>query len=316
MIRNEQTRRMSESDGIPSRATVPYDVSEARTIVIRQGSAWQSLAFLCLCLLLLAAVLVGHFILRGLDAQDHAASADLVRVERKLQRLEASLGKDARRRLLLLGMRNHILKVNAKVSLADAYRYAELAVGACEKYPAVDPLFLLALGVVESGFDPQAKSPADARGLYQIWPSTGRLLARALGWTYDEATLYDPAKNTEAAALYLDMLFATYRDPQMVLAEYNGGPLNAGYFRAGTGLLAAETRTYVPRVIELYGRLRDEFEKGTEADAEPLLRDPARQGKSLAGGRTAAGAPAPVAAPGRGAAAASASAAPPGPSTP
>ena len=307
---------MSESDGISSRATVPYDASEARTIVIRQGSAWQSLAFLCLCLLLLAAVLVGHSILRGLDAQRDAASAGLVRVERKLQRLEASLAVEARRRLLLLAMRNHILKVNPKVSLADAYRYAELAVGACEKYPAVDPLFLLAIGVVESGFDPQAKSPADARGLYQIWPSTGRLLARALGWSYDEATLYDPAKNTEAAALYLDMLFATYRDPQMVLAEYNGGPLNAGYFRAGAGPLAAETRSYVPRVIELYGRLRDEFEKGTDVDVEPLLRDPARQGKALAGGRTAAGTPAPVVGLARASATAPPGPAPPASSTP
>ena len=42
-------------------------------------------------------------------------------------------------------------------------------------------------------------------------------------------------KNTEAAALYLDILFTTYSDPQLVLAEYNGGPLNAGYFRAGVG---------------------------------------------------------------------------------
>ena len=153
-------------------------------------------------------------------------------------------------------MRNHILKVNAKVSLGDAYRYAELAVEACEKYPAVDPLLLLAIGVVESGYDPAAKSPADARGLYQIWPSTGRLLVRALGWSYDDATLYDPEKNTQAAALYLDMLFATYSDPQMVLAEYNGGPLNAGYFRAGVGALASETRSYVPKVMELHARLR------------------------------------------------------------
>ena len=65
-----------------------------------------------------------------------------------------------------------------------------------EKYPAVDPLLLLAIGTVESGYDPQATSRADARGLYQIWPSTGRLLLRALGWNYDEAALYDPEKNT------------------------------------------------------------------------------------------------------------------------
>ena len=279
--------------------------------MIRHGSAWQSLAFLCLCLLLLAAVVAGHLVIRRLDVQHQQVGATLARVDRKLQQLESGMGFDSRRRHLLLGMRNHILKVNPKVSLADAYLYAELALGACEKYPAVDPLLLLAIGVVESGYDPQAKSPADARGLYQIWPSTGRLLARALGWSYDDSTLYDPEKNTEAAALYLDMLFAAYRDPQMVLAEYNGGPLNAGYFRAGVGALAAETRSYVPRVLELYGRLRDEFERGTEVAAEASLGDASREGKRLGGGRPAAGTAGAAPTPGRGPAAAPASAAPP-----
>ena len=157
--------------------------------------------------------------------------------------------------------------MNPRASLADAYLYARLALEASEKYPAVDPLLLLAIGTVESGYDPQAKSHADARGLYQIWPSTGRLLARSLGWNYDEATLYDPEKNTEAAALYLDILFAAYNDPHMVLAEYNGGPLNAGYYRADVGALAAETRSYVPRVLELYARLKDQFERPVASGA-------------------------------------------------
>ena len=197
----------------------------------------------------------------------------MARFERKVQQLESGFEFQSRRRTLLLGMRNHILKVNSKVSLGDAYRYAELAVEACEKYPAVDPLLLLAIGVVESGYDPAAKSPADARGLYQIWPSTGRLLVRALGWSYDDATLYDPEKNTQAAALYLDMLFATYSDPQMVLAEYNGGPLNAGYFRAGVGALANETRNYVPKVMELHARLAAGVREGAGARG----RRPARR---------------------------------------
>jgi len=170
------------------------------------------------------------------------------------------------------------------VSLGDAYRYAELALAASEKYPAVDPLLLLSIGIVESGYDPQAKSHADARGLYQIWPSTGRLLLRALGWSYEEGALYDPEKNTQAAALYLDILFSTYSDPQMVLAEYNGGPLNAGYFRAGVGQLAAETRSYVPRVLQLRERLKEEFDKGMDLQLGLTYRDVQREGKTLAGG--------------------------------
>ncbi len=217
--------------------------AESRTIVIRQGSGWQSLAFLLLCVLLIAVVLLGHYVLRGIDERHQQSVAALARAERKIQQLESGIGYDTQRRHMLLGMRDHILKVNPRASVGDAYLYARLALDASEKYPSVDPLLLLAIGTVESRYDPQAKSHADARGLYQIWPSTGRMLSRSLGWNFEEQTLYDPEKNTEAAALYLDILFAAYNDPQMVLAEYNGGPVNAGYYRADVGALAAETRT-------------------------------------------------------------------------
>jgi hypothetical protein len=261
--------------------------SESRTIVIRQGGGWQSLAFLFLCLLLIAVVLLGHYVLRGIDTQQQHSAAALARAERKIQQLEAGIGFDAPRRQLLLSMRDHILRVNPRIALSDAYLYARLALEAGEKYPSVDPLLLLAIGTVESGYDPQAKSHADARGLYQIWPSTGRLLVRSLGWEYDDQTLYDPQKNTEAAALYLDVLFAAYNDPQMVLAEYNGGPVNAGYYRAEVGALAAETRNYVPRVLALYERLKEQFETGAAAQAELSHRDGQREGKTL-GARTSA----------------------------
>jgi soluble lytic murein transglycosylase len=257
--------------------------SRPRTIVIRQGSGWQSLAFLCLCLLLLGIVMLGHEVLRGLDRQSQEAALSMVRVERRIQQLESGIPFDTRRRRLLLSMRDHVLQVNPRVSLTDAYRYADLILGASEKYPAVDPLFLLAIGSVESRFDTQAVSRADARGLYQIWPSTGRLLLKALGWDYSEDALYDPEKNTMAAALYLDILFSTYSDPQLVLAEYNGGPLNAGYFRAGVGSLAAETRSYVPRVLELHGRLKAQFDT-PEGPVELTHRDALREGKTLMGG--------------------------------
>jgi soluble lytic murein transglycosylase len=282
MIRNEEARKPLSFNERRSRSTAddPGGPSEPRTIVIRQGSGWQSLAVLFLCLLLAAAVLLGHWVVRDFDRKNQETAAAMARAERKMQQLESGFAFEARRRQLLLGMRNHILKANPRVSLAEAYRYAELALAASEKYPAVDPLFLLAIGLVESGFDPQARSRADARGLYQIWPSTGRLLARSLGWSYDDAILFDPEKNTQAAALYLDVLFSTYKDPQLVLAEYNGGPLNAGYLRAGAAALASETRSYVPRVLELYQRLKQEFEAGTALLAE-AREDSERRGKAL-----------------------------------
>jgi soluble lytic murein transglycosylase len=258
--------------------------------VIRHGSHWQSTAFLSVCLLLLAVVMLGHQALNNVERRRQEEALAMGRVERKMQQLEAGISFDSRRRQLLLGMRDHIMRVNPRVSFRDAYRYAQLALDASEKYPAVDPLLLLAIGTVESRYDAQATSSRDARGLYQIWPSTGRLLLRSLGWSYDDGSLYDPEKNTQAAALYLDILFATYSDPQLVLAEYNGGPLNAGYFRAGVSQLASETRSYVPQVLELYSRLKERFEAGLEPQPEPTRREPQREGRTLAGGAPAAAA--------------------------
>ncbi len=285
MSRNEQPVRSNDIADHPLRPLTgaPRVPAKTRTIVIRHGSGWQSLAVLCLCLLLLAVVLLGHRALNALDRQHQDDSRAMARVEHKIQQLESGIGFDSKRRQLLLGMRDHIMRVNPRVSLGDAYRYAALALDATEKYPVVDPLLLLAIGTVESRYDPQAKSAADARGLYQIWPSTGRLLLRSLGRDYDDSALYDPEKNTHAAALYLDILFSTYNDPQLVLAEYNGGPLNAGYFRAGVTQLASETRNYVPQVLELYARLKEKFDKASGPQLDLIHSDARRDGKTLAG---------------------------------
>jgi len=293
MNRNEPAIDDDDLEELALRPLGPVrrEMPRTRTIVIRHGSGWHAWAMLVLCLLLLAIVLLGHQVMRSLDARHHDQQAAMARFEGKLQRLESGIGFDSKRRQTLLGMRDHIMKVNPHVSLGDAYRYAELALNASEKYPAVDPLLLLAIGTVESRYETHATSSADARGLYQIWPSTGRLLSRSLGWEYDDAALYDPEKNTEAAALYLDILFSTYSDPALVLAEYNGGPLNAGYFRAGVSQLAAETRNYVPQVLELYGRLKERFEKAAEVQADVPHRDAHREGKTLGAAAAAAATP-------------------------
>ena len=284
MSRNEPARASDLADRrLRPVAPRPRNGQLARPVHTRQGSGWQALSVFLLCLLLLAVVVLGHLALSRLESKNREAAVAMAAVEQKIQQLEASIGFDSARRQMLLGMRDHILEANPRVSLGDAYRYAELALQASEKYPAVDPLLLLAVGMVESGYDPKARSPADARGLYQIWPATGRVLVRALGWSYDDQILYDPKKNTEAAALYLDVLFATYNDPELVLAEYNGGPINAGYYRASARALAPETRNYVPRVLALYDHLREEFANGIDAGAKPAHHDGQRDGKTLGG---------------------------------
>ena len=69
-----------------------------------------------------------------------------------LQELKASVQFDSTRQQLLLGIRDEILRVNEEISLGEAYNYAELLITATDKYPSVDPVLLLSVGVVRAGF--------------------------------------------------------------------------------------------------------------------------------------------------------------------
>jgi soluble lytic murein transglycosylase-like protein len=234
-----------------------------------------------LCLLLLLAIgLASHAFKRAATVEEQL-NETVLEMQASMQELSAAVNFDSVRRQLLLGMRDEILRVNSNVSLSEAFHYAELLIDVTDKYPSVDPVLLLSIGIVESGLDTRARSPADARGLYQIWPSTGRMLAVMLGWEYTDEMLYDPVCNTEMAALYLDILMTTYNDLGMALAEYNGGPINAGYYRAGSRRTASETRDYIPKVLSNYERLAKKLPMAPGRSYDILYREPSRDGKQL-----------------------------------
>ena len=202
-----------------SRATEDVQ-AEVQRIIVRQGSGWQTIALLFLSLLLLTTVGVAFYAFHRVGELNGEMSTTMRRVEEKIQNLDAGISFDSKRQQLLLGIRDEIMRTNPRVSLNEAFEYATLIMHASDKYPAVDPLMFLSIGIVESGYNLNATSTANAKGLYQIWPSTGRMLARSLDWEYSDEMLYDPVKNTEMAALYLDILFSAYNDQNMVLAEY------------------------------------------------------------------------------------------------
>lgn len=257
------------------------ELTEATPIIIRQGLRWQTTAVICLSFLLATTTGIAFYAFHQVGEINSALEMTMGRVEQKIQQLDAGISFDSKRQQMLLGIRDEIMRTNPKISLNEAYDYAQLVMGASEKYPSVDPLMFLAIGIVESAYHTGATSHANAKGLYQIWPSTGRMLARTLNWEYTDDLLYDPEANTEMAALYLDILFSTYNDVNMVLAEYNGGPLNAGYLRAGSNRAAAETRDYVDKVGDVHERLKNKFERGIDIRLDAMHRDGARDGKLL-----------------------------------
>ncbi|WP_415909108.1 lytic transglycosylase domain-containing protein [Oleiharenicola sp. Vm1] len=117
------------------------------------------------------------------------------------------------------------------------------------------PAELAWLAEVESTFNPSARSPAGARGLYQFMPTTAKALGLST-WLPDERT--DPAKSARAAARYLRTLHGKFGDWPLALAAYNAGEgrvrrllatQKARTFAAIAPGLPAETRMYVPKVL-------------------------------------------------------------------
>ncbi len=108
---------------------------------------------------------------------------------------------------------------------------------------------------VESSFNPEARSPVGAKGLYQFMPATGRSFGLEEG-PPDERL--HPGKSAQAAARYLKSLYRQFDSWPLVLAAYNAGQGRVGKilkerrattFSAIARYLPSETRMYVPKVL-------------------------------------------------------------------
>jgi soluble lytic murein transglycosylase len=89
----------------------------------------------------------------------------------------------------------------------------------------IDPMLVAALIRQESLFDPEAVSPANARGLMQLVPATARDLARDAGKAAPgPAALHDPATNIQLGVALLARLRDRYQGSlAKALAAYNAG---------------------------------------------------------------------------------------------
>lgn len=169
------------------------------------------------------------------------------------QFLLSTIDWSSRRAQVILFMRDQIAaqwkKSGVKVNLDDAYAIAEMILKECENYTYIDPFLVLATQCIESNFTKNAVSPAGALGINQIMPSTGRLLAKARGMEYSDSLLFNAPISTRFAVMLFDCLYAQYNCWETVLADYNGGPWQAYYFRKEKSKMAEETKKYVPAVM-------------------------------------------------------------------
>lgn len=102
------------------------------------------------------------------------------------------------------------------------FAFWSLVAPQAERY-RVDPLLVISLMRQESLFDSEARSPANARGLMQLLPSTADEVAMRIGRT-GSIDLYDPATNIELGIAHLRELADRYGgDRVRILAAYNAG---------------------------------------------------------------------------------------------
>jgi len=132
----------------------------------------------------------------------------------------------------------------------------------------VDALLLAALVRQESVFDVEALSPAGARGLAQLLPSTASLMARGLDVAFYPEWITVPDLNLHLGAAHLAELLRRFGRVDAAIAAYNAGPTPVRRWleRAGAGdpdrfvelIPYPETRGYVRSLLrnrELYRAL-------------------------------------------------------------
>ena len=150
--------------------------------------------------------------------------------------------------------------------------------------PGAAPLeFTLAITRQESSFDPRARSPANARGMMQFIPATGRAVARQLGMAYSDERLWDPDFNMSLGSYHLADLTDRFGGSMLLTTVgYNAGPARPGQWiprcgdpRAGSASNVVdaidfiecapftETRNYMMRVMENMQIYRARLNGGT-----------------------------------------------------
>lgn len=151
-----------------------------------------------------------------------------------------------------------------------------------------DAALAYAIARQESLFYNQATSPVGARGLMQVMPSTGKLVAKKLGIDFTADDLYDPQTNLLIGSSYIHDLVQKFDGSMvMAIAGYNAGPGRPSkwaqtYGRPNGNLHQTinwiemipfnETRNYVMRVLENYQVYRAMLSAGKRA---PNIKDAA-----------------------------------------
>jgi soluble lytic murein transglycosylase len=154
----------------------------------------------------------------------------------------------------------------------------------------LDPYLVAALIAQESTFDPKARSAANAWGLMQVVPATGRRLARSLGIRrFSTTMLTDPETNIRLGTLYFSRLVEQFGGAHYALASYNAGENRVVRWKAERpgveqdefidDIPFPETQNYVKRILGTAEDYRSLYGKGGPGRPIPVSRASGRAGE-------------------------------------
>lgn len=150
--------------------------------------------------------------------------------------------------------------VGFKQSLERMSKYALMITAKLDKKEM--PRDLIYLALIESNFNPNAKSPVKAVGMWQFMSATARQFGLQVRGKVDERK--NPARSTDAALAYLKQLHNRFGSWYLAAAAYNSGQgtvsralkrvtgkttgTDEDFFRI-MSVLPKETQDYVPKLI-------------------------------------------------------------------
>jgi soluble lytic murein transglycosylase len=166
----------------------------------------------------------------------------------------------------------------------------------------LDPYVIAALMAQESTFTADIRSAANAYGLMQVIPGTGRRYARTLGIRYSPGVLTQPEANIRIGTAYFKDLVDRFGGAHYALASYNAGENRISRWiaeRPGVkpdefidDIPFPETQNYVKKILgtaEDYRRLYGGgllvpagMRRGAASDAAPPAKTPAVKKKPAA----------------------------------
>jgi soluble lytic murein transglycosylase len=155
--------------------------------------------------------------------------------------------------------------------------------------PNVDKSVVFAIARQESAFNPKAVSAANALGLMQVLPGTGKQIAKKFGFAFDRnRMLSDPAYNAQMGAAELGDVLESYRGSYILsFVAYNAGRGRVKQWIEKYGdprdpsvdpidwverIPFSETRNYVQRVLENMQVYRAQLGNGSRLMIEADLR--------------------------------------------